>query len=398
MSSEAVITAHELTKVYQIYRQPIDRLKQAISRGRKRYYQPFRALDRLSFDVIRGETVGVVGRNGAGKSTLLQLMCGTLAPTSGHIEIHGRIAALLELGAGFNPQFTGRENVYLNGSILGLSRKEIDRKYHEIVEFADIGEFIDRPVKTYSSGMFLRLAFAVAINVEPDILIVDEALSVGDMSFRNKCYDRIRAMKERGVTIFFVSHNLNVVQMLCDRVMWLEGGKLVEFGDAVDVCQRYQLQLSGVKGSASISSSLGIPQHDTGFGRFVRLEVGATEHAPFRPGDDIEFRFSLQALTDLGKMYFSFSIFDQDGARLVSHTSKEHGVFWPPATAGSLVKGRLVLKSNILGPGRYLVAFAARSEDSLICYAQTQLAPMLNIQSDVQVWGKVVAPCEWRSE
>jgi lipopolysaccharide transport system ATP-binding protein len=227
MSSDVSISVNDICKYYQIYDKPIDRLKQSIYRGRKRFYKEFAALDNVSFEVKKGETVGIIGRNGSGKSTLLQLICGTLTPTSGSIETNGRVAALLELGSGFNPEFTGRENVYLNASILGLSIEEINDRYNDIITFADIGEFIEQPVKSYSSGMTIRLAFAVAINVDPQILIVDEALSVGDELFQRKCFSRIESIKNKGTTILFVSHSASLINQLCDNAILLESGKLL---------------------------------------------------------------------------------------------------------------------------------------------------------------------------
>lgn len=200
----------------------------------------FRALDDVSFEVARGETMGIIGRNGAGKSTLLQILCGTLAPTSGDLRIQGRFAALLELGAGFNPEYTGRENVFLNASLLGLSRQEIGSRLEEIRDFADIGDFFDRPVKTYSSGMYVRLAFSVAIHTEPDVLVIDEALSVGDIRFQMKCLDRIDALRSRGATILFVSHSLEQVKRFCQTALWLENGKVKLLGEASFVADQFR--------------------------------------------------------------------------------------------------------------------------------------------------------------
>ncbi len=206
MSSEVVIYAKDLGKVYQIYRKPIDRLKQMLFRGRRKFYDEYWALRGVDLEIRRGETIGIVGRNGSGKSTLLQMICGTLAPSQGELAVSGRIAALLELGAGFNPEFTGRENVFLAASVLGLTEQQIVGRFESIAEFAGIGDFIDQPVKIYSSGMYARLAFAVAAHVDADILIIDEILAVGDVAFTQKCMRFIRAFQERG-TIFFVSHD-----------------------------------------------------------------------------------------------------------------------------------------------------------------------------------------------
>jgi lipopolysaccharide transport system ATP-binding protein len=227
MSSDVAIQTRGLSKSYAIFERPEDRLKQMLVRGRKKFYREFWALRDVSFEVRRAQTLGIVGRNGSGKSTLLQIICGTLTPTSGEIEVKGRIAALLELGAGFSPEFTGRENVYLNGAIIGLCREEIDERFDRIAAFAGIDDFIDQPLKTYSSGMYARLAFAVAINLDPDILVVDEALSVGDEAFQRKCFARIGEIKERGGTVLFVSHSASAVVELCDWAMLIDRGEVL---------------------------------------------------------------------------------------------------------------------------------------------------------------------------
>lgn len=246
-----------LTKCFLLYDQPAHMLKQQIvgrvarllGRQPPRYFREYWALKGISFDIRRGEVVGIVGRNGAGKSTLLQILCGTLSPTDGQVEIRGRVAALLELGAGFNPDFSGRENVYLNGAILGMSREEIDRRFPDIEAFADIGEFIDRPVKSYSSGMYVRLAFAVSACIEPDILIVDEALAVGDARFQAKCFRRFEELVARGTTILLVTHSIDQITRHCDRAILLEGGVVHQAGPPKDVANTYLDLLFGVSRS-----------------------------------------------------------------------------------------------------------------------------------------------------
>jgi lipopolysaccharide transport system ATP-binding protein len=242
MSSEApkqnVIEVSGLTKQFRLFTRQIHRLAELVSFGRRKYHTLFTALDHVSFTVAKGEAVGIIGRNGSGKSTLLQMICGTLTPTEGTVATHGRVAALLELGAGFNPEFTGRENVYLNAALYGLSKAEIDARFDKIVAFADIGQFIEQPVKTYSSGMFVRLAFAVIAHVDADILVIDEALAVGDAAFGQKCMRFLRTFRENG-TILFVSHDTAAVVGLCDRAIWLDGGKLKAEGTAKAVCELY---------------------------------------------------------------------------------------------------------------------------------------------------------------
>lgn len=238
MSSENAITLERLSKTYALYASPLDRLKQSFVRHRP-LFKEVQALKPLSLEIKRGETLGIIGRNGSGKSTLLQLICGILKPTAGTLSVHGRISALLELGAGFNPDFTGRENIFINGAILGLSPVELKEKYASIIAFAGIGDFIDQPVKTYSSGMYVRLAFAVAVASDPDILVVDEALAVGDEAFQRKCYGRIREMQQRGGTILFVSHSSSTILEVCDRVLLLEQGEKVLLGMPKEVLHLY---------------------------------------------------------------------------------------------------------------------------------------------------------------
>lgn len=239
MGKEIVVCADHLTKAYKIYGKRKDMVKEAFSVSRKKYHNLYYSLSDVSFEIGKGEMLGVIGENGAGKSTLLKLLTGVTKPTEGSVTIQGKIAALLELGAGFNPNYTGIENIYLNGTMMGFSQKEMEERVDQIVAFADIGEFINQPVKNYSSGMFARLAFAVAINVEPEVLIVDEALSVGDIFFQNKCFRKIEELKDKGVTILYVSHDLASVKEMCDRVLWLEKGKVKMFGNCVEVCNEY---------------------------------------------------------------------------------------------------------------------------------------------------------------
>lgn len=244
MSSEHAIVVNGLGKTFPVYDKPHHRLMQMVFPGPKhRWFREFEALKNISFSVARGETLGIVGRNGSGKSTLLQLICGTLTPSSGAVDVRGRIAALLELGAGFNPEFTGRENVFLNGAVMGLTREEIEERFGEIADFAEIGEFIEQPVKSYSSGMYIRLAFAVAINVMPEILIVDEALSVGDEAFQRKCFARINKIRDNGATVLFVSHSAGAVIDLCDRALLLDGGELLLQGTPKFTVSRYHKML-----------------------------------------------------------------------------------------------------------------------------------------------------------
>jgi lipopolysaccharide transport system ATP-binding protein len=252
-ANEPAVVVRELGKCYEIYARPLDRLKQTLHRGRRRFFREFWALRGVSFDVRKGESLGIIGRNGSGKSTLLQIIAGTLRPTEGRVDVQGRVHALLELGSGFNPDFTGRENVYLNGAVLGLEKREIDAHFDEIASFADVGEFLDQPIKTYSSGMVVRLAFAVQALLEPDLLIVDEALAVGDEGFQHKCFSWLERFQDRGGSILFVTHSTQLVVRLCRRGLLLEHGRLMAHGASKAVGDVYQKLLYG---SAEQTSAL----------------------------------------------------------------------------------------------------------------------------------------------
>lgn len=234
-----IIEVKNLSKVYNLYNKPIDRLKEALDIRKKQYHTTLYALNNVSFEVKKGENIGIIGTNGSGKSTLLKILTGVLTATEGEVKVNGKVSALLELGAGFNSEYTGIENIYLNGTMMGFSKEEMDKKLPVIVEFANIGEFINQPVKTYSSGMYARLAFAVAINVEPDILIVDETLSVGDTRFQIKCMNHMQKMIEGGTTILFVSHDINAVRRFCHKALWLNKGNVMMYGESNKVADAY---------------------------------------------------------------------------------------------------------------------------------------------------------------
>jgi len=398
MSSETVIKVSNLSKSYQIYTQPHHRLLQGIFRSRKQFFTEFFALKDISFEIRRGEMVGIIGRNGSGKSTLLQILCGTLAPTTGKVSATGRIAALLELGAGFNPEFTGRENVYMNAAILGLTTKEIDERYDQIVRFADIGDHLEQPVKTYSSGMYMRLAFSIAVSVDPDIFVVDEALSVGDIAFQNKCMARIRKMSENGTTILFVSHDLGTTQVLCDRVIWLSDGRMAGIGDPVQISREYYISSLG-SAMESGSQQEVIPQQNTGAGTFLEVTVGtfpAHESPRIEVGENVTIRFALNALADLEPIVFALSIYRTDGDWLIGQSSREAKVVWPAAKKGDLIKGKISLNSLSLAPGDYRIALGAYSHDLAICYGMTEVLPGFTVYASYPTWGKFIHPMEWQ--
>ncbi len=295
MSSEIAIKVENLSKCYQIYDKPRDRLLQMLFRGHRTFYREFWALRDVSFEIKRGETVGIIGRNGSGKSTLLQLICGTLNPTGGSIHTRGRIAALLELGSGFNPEFTGRENVYMNASILGLTHEEIDARFDAIAAFADIGDFIEQPVKTYSSGMYVRLAFAVIAHVDADILVIDEALSVGDAFFTQKCMRFLRRFMENG-TVLFVSHDTGAVINLCQSGIWLEKGSVKHKGEPKEIAQMYLAELyASQQGESSLQTEVIVEDAQKGKeDSFYDMRLRYINATPYR--NDIQvFKFNPDA-------------------------------------------------------------------------------------------------------
>ncbi len=328
---DIAIRVSNLSKCYQIYDRPEDRLKQSIvprlqrlmHRPVRNYFREFWALRDVSFEVKKGETVGIVGRNGSGKSTLLQVICGTLAPTSGTVETKGRIAALLELGSGFNPEFTGRENVYMNGAVLGLSKEEIDARFDDIAAFANIGEFMEQPVKTYSSGMVVRLAFSVSVFVDPDVLVVDEALAVGDAAFQLKCLDRLRTLIERGTTLLFVSHDMGMVKNFCGKALYLRGGELRAAGRPDEIAELYFMDIRAEQARARPSSreiSAKPPLSDregmafgTDEGAIVRAYFASARStfSSFLPGDTAQVCVEARYRDSVDRPFVSFILQDR---------------------------------------------------------------------------------------
>lgn len=275
MAADVSIEVRDLSKVYRLYARPRDRILEAVHPLRRKYHRDFAALDDVSFTIPRGESVAFIGKNGAGKSTLLKAITGILTPTSGSVQVSGKVSALLELGTGFSPELSGRDNVLFSGAIMGIPRAEMQKRLDSILAFADIGSYVDQPVKRYSSGMFVRLAFAVAVSVDPEVLIIDEALSVGDMRFQQKCYRRIREYKESGVTILFVSHDMGAVLSFCDRALWLKDGKIERDGKPAEVARAYSAHMNydadafaqtpvvpDVPGPADSGAAAGVAWHD----------------------------------------------------------------------------------------------------------------------------------------
>lgn len=399
-TDDIVIQAENLGKCYRIYNNPKDRLKQALWRGRRQYFREFWALQDLNIQVQRGETLGIIGRNGSGKSTLLQMICGTLTPTVGTVQTKGRIAALLELGSGFNPEFTGRENIAINARLLGLNTDEINDKFEDIVNFSEIDQFIDQPVKTYSSGMFVRLAFAIASHADPDILIVDEALSVGDFAFQNKCISQIKKLRDKGMTLIFVSHDLSTLQLICDRAIWIHEGHLRESGHPVQVSQEYYAATSATKqGVEARQDSTIIPQQDTGMGRFLEATIVPSDasilESHYSIGATLSIKFTMVALQDLGPSVFTISVYGSDGTWMIGQNSLEQNAVWPAVKEGERLSGTFELTDLCLSPGDYRIALGTCSKDLSICYALSDLCLSFSIRSNHPTWGRIQHPCRW---
>jgi lipopolysaccharide transport system ATP-binding protein len=371
MSSDLVLRATGIGKCYHIYRTPQDRFKQILFPGR-RYHEDFLALQDVSFEVRRGETLGVIGRNGSGKSTLLQILTGTLTPTTGKVESFGRIAALLELGAGFNPEFTGRENVFLNAAVLGLGREETERKLSAILAFADIGTFIDQPVKTYSSGMYVRLAFSIIANIDADVLIIDEALSVGDAFFNQKCMRFLRAFQERG-TLIFVSHDTSAVLTLCQRAVWLEAGKVRMIAEAKTACEGYlkalydsvqpaELPEAHAQPDSDTSSAVSANDFGTGDCRIVSVQFNdAAGNRLMRVTGkaEVEVVVRAEALQTLLRPIIGFFVKDRLGQALFGDNTLETYKHDPvPVQPGEQFEARFRFQLPLLGQGVYTIGVA----------------------------------------
>ena len=327
-------------------------------RARRRYYREFWALSPVSLTVERGGALGVIGRNGSGKSTLLQLIAGTLRPTAGRVSVKGRLFALLELGAGFNPEFTGRENAALSGAILGVSRAEMQERFPAIIDFAALGDFINHPVKTYSTGMYARLAFAVATALEPDILLVDEMLAVGDVAFQQKCISRLREMRERGLTLLLVSHSVDAVKSVCGRAILLDAGKLVASGSADEVTDEYLTRLREEM-NARTGRELALPARGNGRApTLVALEADDGVPAQvFRFGERITLHIAYRTQVDVDHLSVSFLVRDATGVDLLGTTTFEEEAHLRPLAAGASDTVRLRFQ-NRLRPGSYGVSVA----------------------------------------
>jgi lipopolysaccharide transport system ATP-binding protein len=347
MSSEFAVRLQGVGKHYQIYDRPHHRLAQMLWGGRRRFYRDFQALDDVSFTLGRGGTLGIIGRNGAGKSTLLQIVCGTLAPSAGSVEVDGRVGALLELGTGFNPEFSGRDNLRINAAIHGLSEAQLDERLDDILAFADLGDFIDQPVKTYSSGMYVRLAFSVVVHVEPDILVVDEALAVGDALFQAKCMTRMKRLLDDGASLLFTSHDVAAVKAMCAETLWLERGRVRASGgtgtvtraysqDWIDEANRMRLPLATEAAPPPPERPQPLPEPTlvhaprtgSGAARFVAIDwrgpLGAAERQVCDYGDTLVLRARIRVAAPCRNLVVSYHIKDRANQHLLGAHTRQH--------------------------------------------------------------------------
>ena len=383
MEKNLAISVQDVTKIYRLYDKPIDRLLEAMSITKKTYHKKFFALDKISFEIEKGTTVGIIGTNGSGKSTILKIITGVLNPSSGSVEVEGNISALLELGAGFNMDYTGIENIYMNGTMMGFSREEMEKKLPEILEFADIGDFVHQPVKTYSSGMFVRLAFALAINVEPEILIVDEALSVGDVFFQAKCYKKMEEIRQKGTTILMVTHDMGSVIKYCDKVILLNRGSFVAEGKAGEIVDLYKKILANrfeieeeaekdklppeseaastdklMKESLSINPSV----TEYGDGRAKIYDLGLIDSKGeisnlLIKGEEFTIKERIRFFADIKQPIFTYTIKDKKGTELSGTNTMFELTDIEEVHAGDSYDVEFRQKMNLQG-GEYLISMS----------------------------------------
>lgn len=358
-SEEVVVSARGLGKAFAVYRRPSDRLLYMLP-GRRPSIQRFEALRDVSFDLYRGETMGIIGQNGSGKSTLLQILCGTLAPTAGEVRLRGRVAALLELGAGFNPEFTGRENVMLSASLAGISRERALAMFDSVAEFADIGNFMEQPVKTFSSGMFVRLAFALQIHTAPEVFLVDEAMAVGDHRFVQKCYARMASMKAAGTSLLLVSHDTTALKMLCERALWLHEGKVRMIGSASEIVDAYRQWSDGIEDTVVHAAlpSEHAPYARLRLERLQMLEADGTPASSFGHGTPVllEAHIANQSCLQGTQLRFGFSIRNNRGIEIAGSNSEATGFPLTAPRVGETLVMRVAFALPLLASGRYSIS------------------------------------------
>jgi ABC-type polysaccharide/polyol phosphate transport system ATPase subunit len=374
MPNTAIKVSH-LTKVYKLYDKPIDRLKESLHPLKKQYHKDFYALNDVSFEIKKGETVGIIGKNGAGKSTLLKIITGVLTPTSGHVHVNGRIASLLELGAGFNPEYTGIENIYLQGTLMGYTHSEMEAKIDEILAFADIGDFVHQPVKMYSSGMFARLAFSVAINVDPDILIVDEALSVGDMAFQEKCILKMKSMLNAQRSILFVSHSLPSIRNFCHKAIWIKDGKMIMNNEANIVCEAYTEFMKQSIATQKIEKK--VLQNIENLEKTIQILEVKTSKESYITDDDIEITIKLQFNKQTLDYAIGILIYDDEGKIVTLFNTIRDDIVL--GKIFSYVK--LIIPKNDFLSGEYFISISISDSNAMFAYDFEQYIESFTIKN-----------------
>ncbi|MGH9457409.1 MAG: ABC transporter ATP-binding protein [Thermoanaerobaculia bacterium] len=389
---DPVIRASDLSKVYRLYPRPLDRLLEIFLPGSR--HTDFQALDEVSFEIAPGETIGLIGHNGAGKSTLLKLLCGVTAPSAGALEVRGHIASILELGTGFHPEFTGRDNAALNAAILGLSAAEVREALPKILEFSELAGFLDQPVKTYSSGMYMRLAFSVAVNVDPDILVIDEALAVGDGHFQKKCIDKIREFQRKGKTIVFCSHALYYISNLCGRTIWLDHGSLRGIGPSVDVVHEYESWL--------LEQEKATPPAERTASEVQRVRIRSVEildargrpAESFATGDDVVARIVIESDDPAQPVHLLASVNRAaDQLQCFAFGTVPDGL--PPLSGRSVYEVRVRLVELPLVRGEYELILYVGDENALHVFDRKDLRPAFSIAGDRYEIGMISVAHEW---
>jgi lipopolysaccharide transport system ATP-binding protein len=395
---ETAVRAVDVSKHYDVYRRPIDRVIEILTR--RPQHVVFPALESVSFDVQRGETIGIIGQNGAGKSTLLKLLCGVTRPSTGTLEARGTIASILELGTGFHPEFSGRDNAALNAAILGLSAAEIRQRLPAILEFSELGSFLDRPVKTYSSGMYMRLAFSVAVNVDPEILVIDEALAVGDGHFQKKCIDKIRQFQEEGKTILFCSHSLYYVSSICRRALWLDQGRVMRYGPAIDVVHEYETFLLERDREHPASEA---PAAERSSGTPVRLREVTVLDAAGRPrdtfsrGEDVLVRLRIEADDPRQPAHVLVGIHrDADDMQCFAVSTHADGL--PPLSGRTEYEMTVRLKNVPLLRGDYSIIAFAGDEHAIAVFDRRDVRPAFSMSGDRFEVGLIAVDHRWQLE
>ncbi|EJZ59353.1 ABC transporter ATP-binding protein [Pseudomonas jessenii] len=423
-SNDLAISVAGVSKVYHLYEKPQDRLKQILWKSTPDPKDEFWALRDINFEVKKGETVGIVGRNGSGKSTLLQIICGTLTPSYGQVTRQGRLSALLELGSGFNPEFTGRENVYLSASILGLSKEEVDNRFDKIAGFADIGQFIDSPVKHYSSGMFARLAFSVSVHVEPEILIVDEILAVGDAAFQRRCLSKFYEIRDRGCTILFVSHDQYQVKSVCERALFLKDGQQVMFGPAPKVIDQYMIEMEAqiaqnsatavalTKAESNLPTEPDSSGHEPGDSNTTQKDSETADQLfkitdvrlidshgslvdTVKTGDSVQICFDFKALVDNPpeQVSFVFNLYRHDDTYLCGATTLMDKIpAYKSSEAGTVT---IDFPDFPLLSGQYKWRVAINDNVGFITYAEAKDSCSFRVEDDFKAVGMLSLPRRW---